>query len=235
MSICLHYCPSKLGPRIFFTSPTVETYYNYEYGSMQGLALADDAVNRGCRDVYLQTVMRFFRSKPTLRADAFFDVRPIAIAVWMQPDSIQRRPRGLFGIRAQARTPPSAGPVSYKHPLSFAGSHGCCCWRRKTGERRAAWRERWSNVPIPVKTFKIKSASGSTVLIPLFPSIFPVVFSECHALGTDEENDAIKYLLYLWWMFSHSIVHLCVFHSSKSYTKTSIKKFKKLNRLYENK
>ena len=173
-----------------------------EYGSMQGLALADYAVNRGCRDGYLQTVMRFFRSKPTLRADAFFDVRPIAIAVWMQPDSIQRRPRGLFGIRAQARTPLSAGPVSYKHPLSFAGSHGCCSWRRKTGERRATWRERWSNVPIPVKTFKIKSASGSTVLIviviPLFLSLFPVAFSECHALGTDEEHYAFKYFLYLW-------------------------------------
>ena len=94
-------------------------------------------VCRWCRDVYLQTVMRFFRSTPTLRADAFFDVRPIAIAVWMQPDSIQRRPRGLFGIRAQARTPPSP-PVSYKHPLSSAGSRGCCCWRRRTGKRRAA-------------------------------------------------------------------------------------------------
>lgn len=90
---------------------------------------------RRCRDLYLQTVMRFFRSTPTLRADAFFDVRPIAIAVWMQPDSIQRRPRGLFGIRAQARTSPSSGPVSYKHPLSSAGSHGCCYWwrRRRTG------------------------------------------------------------------------------------------------------
>lgn len=72
--------------------------------------------------MYLQTMMRFFRSTPTLLAEAFFGVRPIAIAVWMQPDSIQRRPRGLFVIRAQARTPPSAGPVSYKHPLSFKGT-----------------------------------------------------------------------------------------------------------------
>lgn len=56
-----------------------------------------------------------------LRADAFFDARPIAIAVWMQPDSIQRRPRGLFGIRAQARTPPSS-PVSYKIPAVLCGN-----------------------------------------------------------------------------------------------------------------
>ena len=50
--------------------------------SMQGLALAGEhTACRQCRDVYLQTVMRFFRSTPTLRADAFFDVRPIAIAV----------------------------------------------------------------------------------------------------------------------------------------------------------
>lgn len=66
-----------------------------------------------CRDVYLQTVMRFFLSTPTLRADAFFDVRPRAIAVWRHPDSMQPRPRGLFGILGQARSPPSP-PVSYK-------------------------------------------------------------------------------------------------------------------------
>lgn len=73
---------------------------------------AAETPGRGrCRDVYLQTVMRFFRSTPTLRADAFFDVRPIAIAVWMQPDSIQRRPRGLFGFRAQARAPFPSLPV----------------------------------------------------------------------------------------------------------------------------
>lgn len=115
-------------------------YWNYELSSMQGLTLADNTPCRRCRDVYLQTVMRFFRSTPTLRADAFFDVRPIAIAVWMQPDSIQRRPRGLFGIRAQARTPPSP-PVSYKYPLSSAGSHRCCCcccWRWRTGKQRAS-------------------------------------------------------------------------------------------------
>lgn len=117
--------------------PLWASYWNYELGSMQRLTLADNTACRRCRDVYLQTVMRFFRSTPTLRADAFFDVRPIAIAVWMQPDSIQRRPRGLFGIRAQARTPPSP-PVSYKHPLSSAGSHGwcCCCWRRRRTEKR---------------------------------------------------------------------------------------------------
>lgn len=88
---------------------------------MQGLALAHNTAGRRCRDVYLQTVMRFFRSTPMLRADAFFDARPIAIAVWMQPDSIQRRPRGLFGIRAQARTPPSP-PVSYKIPAVLCGN-----------------------------------------------------------------------------------------------------------------
>lgn len=105
--------------------------------------------------------MRFFRSTPTLRADAFFDVRPIAIAVWMQPDSIQRRPRGLFGIRAQARTPPSAGPVSYKHPLSSAGSHGwcCCCGRRRTERRRPASRYRALTVHVPVRPFEIKPPS----------------------------------------------------------------------------
>lgn len=105
-----------------------------EQHAVTGGLLADDAVARLCRDTYLQTVMRFFRSAPTLRADAFFGVRPIAIAVWMQPDSIQRRPRGLFGIRAQARSPPSTGPVSYKHPLSFAGTHWCC--RRMDGTAR---------------------------------------------------------------------------------------------------
>lgn len=81
--------------------------------------------------MYLQTVMRFFRSTATLRADAFFDARPIAIAVWMQPDSIQRRPRGLFGNRAQARTSPS-----YQHPpwepRMLRATAG---WRRTEGRK----------------------------------------------------------------------------------------------------
>lgn len=34
----------------------------------------------------------------------------------MQPDSIQRRPRGLFGLRAQARAPLPSAPVSAKQP-----------------------------------------------------------------------------------------------------------------------
>lgn len=34
----------------------------------------------------------------------------------MQPDSIQRRPRGLFGLRAQARAPLPSAPVSDKQP-----------------------------------------------------------------------------------------------------------------------
>lgn len=122
-----------------------------------------NTARRWCRDVYLQTVMRFFRSTQTLRADAFFDVRPIAIAVCIQPDSIQRRPRGLFGIRAQARTSPSAGPESYKHRPSSAGSHGCCysrCWkRRRTGSKRLEPSYTYLSVHIPVKTFKIKPSS----------------------------------------------------------------------------
>lgn len=123
-----------------------------------------NTARRWCRDVYLQTVMRFFRSTQTLRADAFFDVRPIAIAVWIQPDSIQRRPRGLFGIRAQARTSPSVGPESYKHPPSSAGSHGCCysrCWkRRRTGSKRLEPSYTYLSLQLPVKTFKIKLSSS---------------------------------------------------------------------------
>ncbi|XP_068194083.1 E3 ubiquitin-protein ligase RNF113A [Antennarius striatus] len=53
----------------------------------------------------------------------------------MQPDSIQRRPWGLFWIRVQARTPPCL-PVSYKHPLSSAGSRGCYSRRWRTRKRR---------------------------------------------------------------------------------------------------
>lgn len=73
---------------------------------------------RSGRDVYLQTVMRFFRSTATLLAEAFFDVRPRAMAVWTQPDSIQTRP--LCGVRTQARTSPLAGPASFQHPVSSA-------------------------------------------------------------------------------------------------------------------
>lgn len=44
----------------------------------------------------------------------------------MQPDSIQRRPRGLFGLRAQARAPLPSAPVSDKQPppLDAAAAHG---------------------------------------------------------------------------------------------------------------
>lgn len=37
----------------------------------------------------LQTVMRFFRSTATFRADAFFETSPMAIAACTQPDTIQ--------------------------------------------------------------------------------------------------------------------------------------------------
>lgn len=38
----------------------------------------------------LQTVMRFFRSTATFRAEAFFETSPMAIAACTQPDSIQQ-------------------------------------------------------------------------------------------------------------------------------------------------
>lgn len=76
-----------------------------------------NTARRWCRDVYLQTVMRFFRSTQTLRADAFFDVRPIAIAVCIQPDSIQRRPRGLFVPRPGPLPPRALSPTNTGRPL----------------------------------------------------------------------------------------------------------------------
>lgn len=60
---------------------------------------------------YLQTVMRFLRSTATFLFDAFFDVRPIAIALWTQAASIR------WSLNASSREPPTPpfGPKHTKH------------------------------------------------------------------------------------------------------------------------
>lgn len=59
---------------------------------------------------YLHTVIRFFRSTATFLLDAFFDVRPIAIAVWTQDASIR------WSLNASSREPPTP-PFGPKHTL----------------------------------------------------------------------------------------------------------------------
>lgn len=70
-------------------------------------------VGHGCSlktNPYLQTVMRFLRSTATFLLDAFFDVRPIAIAVWMQDASIR------WSLNTSSREPPTP-PFGPKHTI----------------------------------------------------------------------------------------------------------------------
>lgn len=62
---------------------------------------------------YLHTVMRFLRSTAMFLLDAFFDVKPIAIAVWTQAASIR------WSLNASSREPPTPpfGPKHTKHTL----------------------------------------------------------------------------------------------------------------------
>jgi len=64
---------------------------------------------------YLQTVIRFLRSTPTFLEDDFFDVRPIAIAVWRQPDFMNKRRLHRASVSRLRDSNPSLLPPS-------------CCW-----------------------------------------------------------------------------------------------------------